>query len=108
MSEEQMQNRLNELKKSVSDPSVEKLLEKMVVLEADMEVLESVPRYRVNPKNPTQVRIEPAFFAYQKTLGAYKEIVKLVLKAAGGADTETSPLREYLKSQKRCPERLNE
>ena len=101
---EKYENRLNELRKSVKDPKVERLLVEMVKLEADLDELEGVEKYRHNPNNPKQIKIDPAFYAYHKTLGAYKEIVRVLLTKCDDGDEE-SPLRAYLNQ---LSERRNE
>ena len=101
---EKYEKRLNELRKSVKDPKVERLLVEMVNLESELDELEGVEKYRHNPNNPKQIKIDPAFYAYHKTLGAYKEIVRLLLTKCDDGDEE-SPLRAYLNQ---LSERRNE
>lgn len=101
---EKYEKRLNELKKSVKDPKVERLLVEMVNLESELDELEGVEKYRHNPNNPKQIKINPAFYAYHKTLGAYKEIVRVLLTKCDDGDEE-SPLRTYLNQ---LSERRNE
>lgn len=98
------EKRLEDLKKTVKDPKVDRLLAEMVKLEADLDELEGVEKYRHNPNNPAQIKVNPAFYAYHKTLGAYKEIVRVLLTKCEGADEE-SPLRAYLNQ---LSERRNE
>jgi hypothetical protein len=93
---EKYEKRLEDLKKTVKDPKVDRLLVEMVKLEADLDELEGVEKYRHNPNNPAQIKVDPAFYAYHKTLGAYKEIVRVLLTKCEDADEE-SPLRAYLK-----------
>jgi hypothetical protein len=101
---DKQKQRLEELKKSVKDPKVDRLLTEMVKLEADLDELEGVEKYRHNPNNPAQIKVDPAFYAYHKTLGAYKEIVRVLLTKCDDGDEE-SPLRAYLKE---LSERRNE
>ena len=101
---EKYEKRLNELRKSVKDPKVERLLVEMVNLESELDELEGVEKYRHNPNNPKQIKIDPAFYAYHKTLGAYKEIVRVLLTKCDDSDEE-SPLRAYLNQ---LSERRNE
>ena len=101
---DKQKQRLEELRKNVKDPKVERLLVEMVKLEADLDELEGVEKYRHNPNNPAQIKVDPAFYAYHKTLGAYKEIVRVLLTKCEGADEE-SPLRAYLNQ---LSERRNE
>lgn len=93
------EKRLKELKNLVNDVRLEKLLIEIVKLEGDLDKLSQVEKIRVNPdciKNP--VKVTPAFYAYHKTLSAYKEAVKLLLTKTEAA--EESPLREYLNNIK--------
>ena len=103
MTDKQKQ-RLEELRKNVKDPKVERLLVEMVNLESELDELEGVEKYRHNPNNPKQIKINPAFYAYHKTLGAYKEIVRVLLTKCDDGDEE-SPLRTYLNQ---LSERRNE
>lgn len=101
---DQQKQRLEELRKNIKDPKVDRLLVEMVKLEADLDELEGVEKYRHNPNNPAQIKVDPAFYAYHKTLGAYKEIVRVLLTKCEVADEE-SPLRAYLNQ---LSERRNE
>lgn len=103
MTDKQKQ-RLEELRKNIKDPKVERLLVEMVNLESELDELEGVEKYRHNPNNPKQIKIDPAFYAYHKTLGAYKEIVRVLLTKCDDGDEE-SPLRTYLNQ---LSERRNE
>lgn len=103
MTDKQKQ-RFEELRKNVKDPKVERLLVEMVNLESELDELEGVEKYRHNPNNPKQIKINPAFYAYHKTLGAYKEIVRVLLTKCDDGDEE-SPLRAYLNQ---LSERRNE
>lgn len=94
MTDKQKQ-RFEELRKNVKDPKVERLLVEMVNLESELDELEGVEKYRHNPNNPAQIKVDPAFYAYHKTLGAYKEIVRVLLTKCDDGDEE-SPLRTYL------------
>jgi hypothetical protein len=90
--------RLEELRKLNNDTRVQALIVDMVELECQLDDLRQLPKYRVNPNNSAEVKISPAFYAYQKSLSAYKEIVKVLIKSTQGDDEEISPLREYLKT----------
>ena len=101
---DKQKHRLEELRKNIKDPKVERLLVEMVNLESELDELEGVEKYRHNPNNPKQIKIDPAFYAYHKTLGAYKEIVRVLLTKCDDGDEE-SPLRAYLNQ---LSERRNE
>ena len=94
------ENRLKEMKKAANDARLDKLLEEMVNLERELDALNSVKKFRLNldnEKNP--IKISPAFYAYHKTLSAYKECLKLIIKQVDDTEEE-SPLRQYLNSIK--------
>ena len=95
---EKYQTRLEELQKSSNDPKLQKLFEEMVKLEQELDDLSGVEKYRRNPKNPAQIKIDPAFYAYHKTLSAYKEIVRVLLTKCDDGEDE-SPLRAYFKKR---------
>lgn len=86
--------RIKKLRELATDIKTSQLIEEMIVLEQKLDELKQVDFYRFNPKDKSQVKISPAFYAYHKCLSAYKEIVKLLLVEMG--NSETSPLREYL------------
>lgn len=90
--------RAEKLRKLATDVKTAQLIEEMITLENLLETLKQKDFYRENPNNKAQIKISPAFYAYQKCLSQYKEIVKLLLVATGSG--ETSPLREYLNSLK--------
>lgn len=94
--DEKYQKRLEELKKTSNDPKLQKLFEEMVKLEQELDDLSGVEKYRRNPKNPAQIKIDPAFYAYHKTLSQYKEIVRVLLTKCDDGEDE-SPLRAYFK-----------
>jgi hypothetical protein len=89
------EKQLSELKK---DPKLCRLVEEMLKLEADLDKLEALPKFRVNPKDKSQVKVSPAFYAYHRTLSSYKEIVRVLSKISGEDENEISPLRQYLNS----------
>lgn len=96
MNEVEKAARLDELRGLNDDTRVRGLIVDMVELECQLDDLRKLPKYRVNPNNPAEVKISPAFYAYQKSLSAYKEIVKVLIKATQDEGEETSPLRAYL------------
>lgn len=95
---DKQKKRLEELKKTSKDPKLQKLFEEMVKLEQELDDLSGVEKYRRNPKNPAQIKIDPAFYAYHKTLSSYKEIVRVLINKCDGGEDE-SPLRAYFKKQ---------
>ena len=78
------------------NPALKPLLVHMDSLEAQLKVLESAPKIKINPNNPEQQKILPAFYAYTKTLSAYKECLKLILAAEKGNEEDESPLRQFV------------
>lgn len=90
--------RVAKLRELATDVKTTQLIEEMILLEEKLDDLKQLEFYRVNPKDKSQVKISPAFYAYHKCLSAYKEIVKLLIVETGSG--ETSPLREYLKKIK--------
>lgn len=78
------------------NPALKPLIAHMDSLEAQLKVLEAAPKFKVNPNNPEQQKILPAFYAYTKTLSAYKECLKLILAAEKGNEEDESPLRKFV------------
>ena len=68
----------------------------MITLENQLDMLKQKPFYRETLNDKSQIKIPPAFYAYQKSLTAFRGLIKLLLATLGS--NETSPLREYLKS----------
>lgn len=87
--------RAAKLRELATDVKTAQLIEEMILLEGQIEGLKKAKFYKINPKDSSQVKISPAFYAYHKCLSAYKEIIKLLIASTG--TSETSPLREYLK-----------
>ena len=90
------EERAAKLRELATDIKTANLVEEMITLENQLDILKQKQFYRENPKDKSQVKISPAFYAYHKCLSAYKEVIKLLIAATGS--NETSPLREYLKS----------
>ena len=87
--------RAEKLRELATDVKTAQLVEEMILLESQLAEIKQLPFYRINPNNKEEMKIMPAFHAYHKCLSAYKEIIKLLLKATEQSG-ETSPLREYL------------
>lgn len=94
-------DRIRELDGLLKDPKTRRLVQEMIRLETELDTLspDRMPHYRINPNNPVQMKVTPAFYAYHKTLSTYKEIVRVLLKTEDGSE-EDSPLRAYLKKLK--------
>lgn len=88
------QTRAEQLRAIATDVKTAQLVEEMILLEDQLEELKQVQFYKINPKDKTQIKVSPAFYAYHKCLSAYKEIVKLLIASTGSS--ESSPLRDYL------------
>ena len=77
----------------------DRLIEEMCFLEERLTDLRQKPFLAVNPKNPAQQRQTPAAKQYRELLQQYTNIVKIMLKMTGAAETEEeSPLRAFLKA----------
>ena len=100
MNDKEKAERLEKLRKLNDDIRVQALIVDMVELECQLDDLRKFPKYRVNPKNAAEMKVSPAFYAYQKTLSTYKELVKLLIKSTDDSSEEDSPLRAYLKTLK--------
>ena len=78
------------------------LVQKAVLLEQRLEYLETLPYIKINPKDPTQQKMLPAFKQYKELLQQYNNSLKLLFRISGDdAEAEgESPLRAWLKSRK--------
>lgn len=94
---EKSEKRLKKLKDIVNDERLDELLIQVVSLEDMLDELKDTEKIHHNPNNAAQIKINPAFYAYHKTLSAYKECIKLLLTKCADSG-EDSPLRAYLKS----------
>ncbi len=92
------EERAAKLRKLATDVKTAQLIEEMITLESQLDILKQKDFYRENPSNKARIKVLPAFYAYNKILSQYKEVIKLILAATG--NSETSPLREYLRSLK--------
>lgn len=75
------------------------LVDEMCFLEKQLEELRKKPFLAINPRNPAQQRQTPAAKQYRELLQQYTNIVKIMLKMTGAAETEEeSPLRTFMKT----------
>lgn len=80
------------------------LIDEIVFLEDQMADLKRYPFIAVNPKNPSQQKPTAASKQYKEFLQQYNNCLRLLLRITGdiGGDTEEeSPLRAWLRSQKK-------
>lgn len=90
--------RKDELLKLINnDITLIPLIDEVVYLEEQLDYLRSLPKIKVNPKNPTQQKATPAAKMYKELLQQYSNIIKILLKATGAdTDSEDSPLRRWM------------
>ena len=80
------------------------LIDEIIFLEEQMSDLKRYPFIAVNPKNPSQQKPTAASKQYKEFLQQYNNCLRLLLRITGdiGGDTEEeSPLRAWLRSQKK-------
>lgn len=80
------------------------LIDEIVFLEDQMADLKRYPFIAVNPQNPLQQKPTAASKQYKEFLQQYNNCLRLLLRITGdiGGDTEEeSPLRAWLRSQKK-------
>lgn len=90
--------RKDELLKLINnDITLIPLIDEVVYLEEQLDYLRSLPKIKVNPKNPAQQKATPAAKMYKELLQQYTNVIKILLKATGAdADSEESPLRKWM------------
>lgn len=98
-------NRKEELMKVVNKSNetiTEPLIDKVLFLENQLESLEKLPMFRVNPNNPEQQKSTPAAKLYKEFLQQYVNVIKVLLRQTGDeTNVESSALEKW------CKERMN-
>lgn len=73
------------------------LVSDMVYLEEQLEYLQTLPKIRIHPNDPSKQKATPAAKLYKELLQQYTNIVKVMLRATGSEDIEEeSPLRKWM------------
>ena len=73
------------------------LVSDMVYLENQLEYLQTLPKIRIHPDDPSRQKATPAAKLYKELLQQYTNIVKVMLRATGSEDIEEeSPLRKWM------------
>ena len=73
------------------------LVNDMVYLEEQLEYLQTLPKIRIHPADPSKQKATPAAKLYKELLQQYTNIVKVMLRATGSEDIEEeSPLRKWM------------
>jgi hypothetical protein len=73
------------------------LVNDMVYLEEQLEYLQTLPKIRIHPDDPSRQKATPAAKLYKELLQQYTNIVKVMLRATGSEDIEEeSPLRKWM------------
>ena len=73
------------------------LVNDMVYLEEQLEYLQTLPKIRIHPDDPSRQKATPAAKLYKELLQQYTNIVKVMLRATGSEDSEEeSPLRKWM------------
>lgn len=93
-------SRKEELIKIADDPLLLPLIEEVIKIEAQLAEVSKLPFYKVNPKNPEQQKMLPAFRIYKELLQQYTNCIKTIASASGQDDSgEESPLRKWVNSR---------
>lgn len=73
------------------------LVSDMVYLEEQLEYLQTLPKIRIHPDDPSKQKATPAAKLYKELLQQYTNIVKVMLRATGSEEIEEdSPLRKWM------------
>ena len=96
-----METRRDELKKIINnEPLLLPLVDQITSIEAELTEVEKLPFYKVNPKNPEQQKMLPAFRIYKELLQQYTNCIKVLAKSTGLDDKdEESPLRKWVNAR---------
>ena len=73
------------------------LVNDMVYLEEQLEYLQTLPKIRIHPDDPSKQKATSAAKLYKELLQQYTNIVKVMLRATRSEDIEEeSPLRKWM------------
>ena len=76
------------------------LIDQVIHLEKQLNELEKLPFYKVNPDNPQQQKVLPVFKLYKEILQQYTNCLKLLAHESGkDNEDEESPLRKWIKER---------
>ena len=76
------------------------LVNEIITIENRLEEVSKLPFYKVNPKNPEQQKMLPAFRIYKELLQQYTNCIKVLSQASGQDESgEESPLRKWVNSR---------
>lgn len=82
------------------DPILIPLVNQTIDIEKRLADVSKLPFYKVNPKNPTQQKMLPAFRIYKELLQQYTNCIKVLASASGQNESdEESPLRKWVNSR---------
>lgn len=96
-----MMTRKDELLKIIdNDIVLLPLVDQVLSIESKLAEVEKLPFYKVNPKNPEQQKMLPAFRIYKELLQQYTNCIKVLSQASGQDEKgEESPLRKWVSSR---------
>ena len=99
MTESDRIEREKELFKAVDeDSTLRPLIHHIVIIEAQLQELETMPKIRIHPKDPTKQKPTAAAKLYKEYMQQYLNAIKLLMRRAGTDETdEDSPLRKWFK-----------
>lgn len=72
------------------------LVEQMVMMEQKLDEIAKLPFYKVNPENPMQQKVLPAFRMYKELLQQYTNCVKTIESEAKRSQFESVSLERSL------------
>lgn len=76
------------------------LVNEIITIESRLEEVSKLPFYKVNPKNPEQQKMLPAFRIYKELLQQYTNCIKVLSQASGQDESgEQSPLRAWVEKR---------
>lgn len=76
------------------------LIDQIIYLENKISEVEKLPFYKVNPKNPLQQKMLPAFKLYKELLQQYTNCIRTIARASGvNEHDEESPLRIWVQNR---------
>lgn len=93
-----MDDRVKELRKITNnEPLLFPLIDQVAEIESRLAQVGKLPFYKVNPNNPEQQKMLPAFKIYKELLQQYTNCIKTLAHSAGIDESdEESPLRKWV------------
>lgn len=90
--------RREELLKTLNNPTIAPLVDKLLFLEKQLDKLEKLPMIKIHPENPEIQKATPASKLYKEFLQQYTNVAKVICHATSDdSSEEESLLRKWVR-----------